>query len=133
MKLQQIGVQLAQVTAQCEGETLNMGAYQIAEFLRVSGEALISYIHNSNNQIGKDAEGHLNSIEIEKIHSIFKELSDNFFPMAHTNEPLRKLKIVETDKYRLLENFLHQFKQIDERKRDLNNDFLEFLRNFNNQ
>ena len=49
-------------------------------------------------------EERLTSVELEKINGIIKELSDNFFPMAHSREPLERLAIVEKHKILDLEN-----------------------------
>jgi|LakMenE18May11ns_1017448.scaffolds.fasta_scaffold8587706_1 hypothetical protein len=49
-------------------------------------------------------EERLTSAELEKINGIIKELSDNFFPMAHSDAPLRMLAIVEKRKILDLEN-----------------------------
>ena len=34
-----------------------------------------------------------------KIESIFRELTDNFFPMAHSNKSLQQLQIVDKREY----------------------------------
>ena len=39
-----------------------------------------------------------------KINNLFRELGDNFFPMAHTTAPLRDLKIVNARQYEDLNN-----------------------------
>ena len=49
-------------------------------------------------------EERLTSAELEKINDIIKELSENFFPMAHSQEPLERLAIVEKQKILDLEN-----------------------------
>jgi hypothetical protein len=57
--------------------------------------------------------------EIEKIDSVFRELSDNFFPMAHSNEPLRRLQIVDKDEYRRVGEGLLRLSRIGEEANEL--------------
>ncbi len=133
MKLENIGAELSRTTLSCPPYSSQHDAYSVGEFLRISGEALIHFIRNANEQIGEAAEGYINDESIDKIHAMYKDLGDNFFPMAHSNKPLRNLRIVETEKLQLIESFLYQFKQLAEHNLTLNTDFLEVVRNINNQ
>ena len=81
---------------------------------------------------------------MQKIDSLFRELGDNFFPMAHTTEPLRNLKIVNQWQYENLNNQVEYFLRtvtdrcennlaegiaINERNLRLNHVLIEELRN----
>ena len=104
-----------------------MSPDEVALFLRISSEALVNYIRNSNDQLGENAMGFVPPMEIDKIYFIFRELIDNFFPMAHTNRPLRDLKIVETETFRMIRAFLSEASEIEARRQDLNAHFLNIL------
>lgn len=48
----------------------------------------------------------LSDEEIRKVDAVFSELSDNFFPMAHSNKSLGELQIVERESIGRAINFL---------------------------
>ena len=85
-------------------------------------------------------EERLTSAELEKINGIIKELSDNFFPMAHSDEPLRMLAIVEKRKILDLENHvrilgdqLGRFADVAQHSWDVAQFSEEFSRNYRTQ
>ena len=86
------------------GDTVSMSPWETADFLLLCGEILIKYIEYSNKQVEPDSEAFLSKSEIAKIDNLFRELGDNFFPMAHTTAPLRVLKIVNARQYEDLNN-----------------------------
>lgn len=88
MSLKNININLKQKIQQSSDETLMLSPWEIAGFLAVCNQALHSFVLNANAQLGEDSEAYMTVAEIEKIDSIFRELSDNFFPMAHSNEPV---------------------------------------------
>ena len=55
------------------------------------------------------------SIKLTFLCSLLKELGENFFPMAHTNEPLEKLRIISIDD---LEELLLAMKRLQEISED---------------
>jgi hypothetical protein len=94
--------------------------YDVATFLEICHKTLQHYIRHANSQIDDDAS-HITSAELEKINSVFKELYENFFPMAHTNSPLSELHIINTEKakrmkylYEHISRCIDDFRQIDE-------------------
>lgn len=123
MKLENIGSDLSNHMGGFCPEALEFPACDVAEFLRVSSETLINYMHYANERLGEGSDGYMPDVNIIKIHSIFKELSDNFFPMAHTTAPLRELRIVEESKFQ-------NIKQLLRLMQPLNNDLSEMLRDF---
>ena len=130
MGLQQIGTELNEALSQFELGAHNMSPDEVALFLRISSEALVNYIRSSNDQLGEDAMGFVPPVEIDKIYFIFRELIDNFFPMAHTNRPLGELRIFEMDKIRMVGMLLLQSAEIEARRRDLNDRFFSLIREF---
>ncbi len=74
---------------------LDLNAYQIANFLNIAGIILVENLKREANKSPNDTGYIFNDFEFELIESIFKELSDNFFPMAHSQKPLRDIEIKE--------------------------------------
>ena len=99
MKLEFISAHLKERLQRYHGETLSMGPYDTANFLLLSGEILLKYIEYSNKQIEPDSQAFISKSEIDKIDDLFRELGHNFFPMAHTDAPLRELKVVNAIQY----------------------------------
>jgi len=95
MELKKISLSLKQSIARNNVETLELSPYAVGAFLEICHEALYSYICFSNEQLGTSSEAYITKIELEKIESTFRELALNFFPMAHTETPLRDLKIID--------------------------------------
>lgn len=95
--------------------------YDVATFLEICHKTLQQYIKYANSQLDDGDASHITSAELEKINSVFKELYDNFFPMAHTNSPLSELHIINTEEakrmkylYEHISRFLVDFRQIDQ-------------------
>ncbi len=119
MNLKHINLNLKQKIQQSSAETLMLSPWEIAGILVVCNQALQSYVLNANAQLGEDSDAYLTVAEIEKIDSVFRELSDNFFPMAHSNEPLRRLQIVDKDEYRRVGEGLLRLSRIGEEANEL--------------
>ena len=143
MKIEDISVQLKENLKSHNGDTVSMCPWETADFLLRCGEILIRYMKYSNKQIQPDSEAFFSKSEIEKIDNLFRELGDNFFPMAHTTAPLRDLKIVNTREYEhlnyrleaLLLNFTNNYEitlaeniEVNERNIRLNREFIDELR-----
>ena len=144
MTIQLISAQLKEISQTFNRDTVSMCPYETANFLLRCGETLLKYVEFSNNQIGPDSEAFISASDMGKIASLFRELGDNFFPMAHTTEPLRNLKIVNAYEYENIknraENFLMSMAdncemnlassiEINERNTALNRELIEELRN----
>lgn len=99
MTLEYISAQLKEESQRFNRETLSMGPYDTANFLLLCGKILLKYVENSNQQIEPDSQAFLSESDITKIDGLFRELGDNFFPMAHTETPLRNLRIVNALQY----------------------------------
>ena len=99
MELKSISLNLKHSIQQNHSATLDLSPGEIAGFLDVCRQALHGYVCHANAQLGSDSDALLSIKELEKIDSVFRELTDNFFPMAHSNEPLRKLQIVDKAEY----------------------------------
>ena len=104
MKIEIISKKLKEKLQPHNSDAVSMSPWETADFLLQCGEILIKYIEYSNKQIGPDSEAFLSKSEITKIDNLFRELGDNFFPMAHTTAPLRDLKIVNARQYEDLNN-----------------------------
>ncbi len=75
--------------------TLELNAYQVANFLDIAGRILIENLKAGGDKNSFDPDSTFSDSELKLIGSVFKELSDNFFPMAHSQKPLRDLEIKE--------------------------------------
>jgi hypothetical protein len=82
-----------------ERDALNIYPDKIWDILDVSCQSLCEYIKYSNKLNENNPESHVSDEQIESIKSTFKELLDNFYPMAHTNKPLRELQIIDKESF----------------------------------
>lgn len=98
MQIQDISSALKSQMPRRQIDALEHSPYDIAAFLQMSSQALCQYIAYANEQVDEKSDGYISPREIQNISDIFKELYNNFFPMAHTNESLAKVKIIEIDK-----------------------------------
>ncbi len=78
-----------------EKNALNIYPDKIMDILDISYQSLCGYIEYSNQLNVNNPELIINHEQIETIKSVFKELLDNFYPMAHSNKPLRDLQIID--------------------------------------
>ena len=116
MTLEFISAQLKKESKRFSRETLSMGPYDTANFLLLCGKILLKYVEYSNKQLEPDSQAYLSESDISKIDDLFQELGHNFFPMAHTEAPLRDLQIMNTI----------QFENLSERVEYV---FMNFIRN----
>jgi chromosome segregation ATPase len=126
MGMQEIGIELNDALSQFEHGAHNMRPDEVALFLRISSKALVNYIRNSNEQLAEDAPGYINPIVTEKIQSIFSELSNNLFSMAHTNEPLEQLKIIDRERLDQIIIIFDELMAIEEARRDQSENLRHF-------
>jgi len=106
MDFTNINISLKRAMQENECAALQLSPWQIAGLLDIFRESLCGYVKNANEQLGAHAEAYISAVELEKIDSIFRELTDNFFPMAHSNEPLRRLQIVDKQEFDHVRNRL---------------------------
>jgi hypothetical protein len=118
MTIEYISAQLKDESQRFSRETLSLNPYDTANYLLLCGKILLQFIKYSNQQIEPDSQAFFSKSDIDKIEDLFRELGNNFFPMAHTDEPLRNLRIVNTQQYENLntriENFIISFTQTSE-------------------
>ena len=99
MNLNDISLQLKQSIEGGRTNALDLSPWEIVGFLNICHRSLCAYIYHANEQLGPDSEAYIAITELEKIDSFFRELTDNFFPMAHSNESLRRLQIVDKNEF----------------------------------
>lgn len=109
-------------------DTLDLSPWEIAGFLSICHKSLHAYISHANEQLGPDSDAYISAIEIEKIESIFRELTDNFFPMDHSNESLRRLQIVDKEEYESIVAGLLSLSRLGEEAIDLSVDLSQSIR-----
>ena len=95
MQLEEISFLLKEEARGLKSNVLANNPYEIANFLLCCGNILLKFAEHSNLQLNEDSKGFLSTAEMEKIRHYFEELGQNFFPMAHTSEPLGHLHIVD--------------------------------------
>ena len=106
MKFEAIASELKLNIGETDTPILYLDCNQIANLLRISGETLLKYLRYSNQKTGIDSEGFISETIIEKLGSLYEELSFNFFPMAHSDKPLAHLQIMDRDKITHLNDIL---------------------------
>ena len=87
-----------------EKNALNIYPDIIMDILDVSCQSLCEYVKYSNKLNEGNPESLVSNEQVETIKSVFKELLDNFYPMAHTNKPLRELQIIDKESFLRLKN-----------------------------
>ena len=128
MELKNISLYLKQSIEDNNADTLDLSPWEIAGFLNICHRSLYAYISHANEQLGSDSEAYIPITELEKIDSIFRELTDNFFPMAHSNEPLRRLQIVDKDEYHRVADGLLRLSRVGEEAQDLSENLSQSIR-----
>ena len=128
MHLNENILQLKQSIEDNHTDTLDLSPGEIAGFLNICRRSLNEYILHANQQLGQDSEAYIPKIELEKIDSIFRELTDNFFPMAHSNESLRRLQIVDKDEYSRIAEGLVRLSRVGEEALDLSDNLSQSIR-----
>ena len=128
MEIKNISLYLKQSIEDNHTDTLDLSPWEIAGFLNICHRSLYAYICHANEQLGSDSEAYIPITELEKIDSIFRELTDNFFPMAHSNEPLRRLQIVDKDEYHRVADGLLRLSRVGEEAQDLSENLSQSIR-----
>jgi len=128
MELKNISLDLKQSIENNRANALDLSPWEIAGFLNICHRSLYAYISHANEQLGSDSEAYIPITELEKIDSIFRELTDNFFPMAHSNEPLRRLQIVNKDEYHRVADGLLRLSRVGEEAQDLSENLSQSIR-----
>jgi hypothetical protein len=128
MELKNISLYLKQSIENNHADALDLSPWEIGGFLNICHRSLYAYITHANEQLGSDSEAYIPITELEKIDSIFRELTDNFFPMAHSNEPLRRLQIVNKDEYHRVADGLLRLSRVGEEAQDLSENLSQSIR-----
>ena len=132
MELKKISLNLKHSITHNNQNILDYSPYIVAEFLDIYSKILQSYICYANEQLGEDSEAYISKNELEKIDSLFRELTDNFFPMAHTPSPFRDLQIVEKEKFRDFQKLLNEFIKQNQRTNEISEYLHESIERLNN-
>ncbi len=127
MTLNEISLNLKKSIEGSHADTLGLSPWEIAGFLNICHGSLHAYICHANEQVGPDSEAYIPIAEIKKIDSIFRELTDNFFPMAHSNESLRRLQIVDKDEYNRIADGLVRLSRVGEEALNLSQSIRRFV------
>jgi hypothetical protein len=94
----------------------------VTTVLRASHEALLAFIRHANAELGQDSEACISRAELNLINGVYAELLDNFLPMAHTDQPLQALQIIERQKANQVHQELEELRRLTEHARALSED-----------
>lgn len=83
---------------------LHLGPYQIANLLTITGSMLRDFLEQSQSKANYPENEKISEGDLTRLENIFRELGDNFFPMAHTTLPLRFLRISQSDSLHALKD-----------------------------
>ena len=118
MQLHDISINLRDNLQAFNQNPLMISPYETANFLKFCNDALLNYVQYSNSQLSHESQGYVSEDDAEKINALFRELSDNFFPMAHTDTRLGLLKIIES---RRLDELNEQLREMSYLSQELQN------------
>jgi hypothetical protein len=76
----------------------SLGVDEISAILRVVTH-VFSSMHSLARQGHSDSSHLLTDEQLKKIIELMDDLADNFFPMAHTQEPYQNLRIVSFTRF----------------------------------
>jgi hypothetical protein len=93
--------------------------YTVMETLRLSHDALEAFVQHANTELAATPEACVSRAEMEKIRAVYGELLNNFFPMAHTDQPIRELQIIERRRIGQLRGLLDELMGLHEHARML--------------
>jgi hypothetical protein len=85
----------------------NLNADGVVIILRIVSEQFSAVHDHIRENEGIDQEKLFSQEQMQNIMGLFQELTDNFFPMAHTQERLGRLKIINGEEG----NRLHSFQE----------------------
>ena len=132
MEIKDINFHLKQSIEGGNANILDLSPWEISAFLKICHKSLHAYICYANKQLEPDSDAYMPNTELVKIDSIFRELTDNFFPMAHSNESLRRLQIVDKDEYNRIADGLVRLSRVGEEALDLSENLSQSIRRFIN-
>jgi hypothetical protein len=94
----------------------------VTTVLRASHEALLAFIRHANAELGQDSEACISRAQLNLINGVYAELLDNFLAMAHTDQPLQALQIIECQKANQVHQELEELRRLTEHARALSED-----------
>jgi hypothetical protein len=90
MELEDIVGQISNIN----GDQAFRSADDMASFLRICGNSLVNYLEYTSDKLGVNSPEYLPRA-IDHIRGVFFQLSENYFPMAHSNQPIHDLVLCE--------------------------------------
>ncbi len=94
-------------------DVLTMNVDEISHILRVIENFVVNFVEYSQKLNPNDSDNNLSELQLDFIKIFLQNLHQNFFPMAHTYQPLGNLKItVDTVPNELQEMLLESMSRI---------------------
>ena len=79
----------------------NLGVNEVSAILRIVSFAFLSMDRLAREKQSNEAQL-MSDEQLKKISELMDDLADNFFPMAHTQEPYQNLRIVSYQRFRFI-------------------------------
>jgi hypothetical protein len=97
--------QLDEIEARSPRFWTDLGVDEVSVVLRIVGESFRSINQLARESDGADESKLLTQEQLRNVLGLLNDLGDNFFPMAHTQEPLGALKIINGEEANRLDSF----------------------------
>jgi hypothetical protein len=92
----------------------NLGVNEVSTILRIVSFAFLSMDRLAREKQSNEAQL-MSDEQLKKIIELMDDLADNFFPMAHTQEPYQNLRIVSFSRFQLIiERNAHDIDELQE-------------------
>ena len=124
--------QLDEIEARSPRFWTDLGVDEVSVVLQIVGESFRSINQLARESDGADESKLLTNEQIQNILGLLGWLEDTFFPMAHTQERLGHLKIINGEDGNRLHSFQeHSFNNLSEQIRIMSLLLKEMKREFN--
>jgi hypothetical protein len=119
MNMTEINLNIRRALQRLEARDRPGSSAAVTTVLRASHEALLGFISHANDELGQDSEACISRAELNLINGVYAELLDNFLAMAHTDQPLQALQIIERQKANQVHRELGELRRLTEHARVL--------------
>ena len=96
---------LDDIERRCPNFWNNLTASDVSVILKIVSQQFFATHNLLKKSDDFDREKLLSQEQMSNVMGLFQELVDNFFPMAHTQEPLGRLKIINGEEGNRLDSF----------------------------
>jgi len=127
-----VKIQVDELEARFPRFWTDLSVNDVSAVLRIVSETFYSLHRLARESDGADESKFLTQEQLQRILGLFGELENNFFPMAHTQERLGRLKIINGEEGNRLHSFQeHSICKLSEQIRIMSLLLKEMQREFN--